>query len=172
MGNKVGRERESNMSNVIEVINELCQYDSEREWFEFNENWYKSDELGEYISAPSNSAAYEGRKQGYFIWGVNDKTHEIVGTDFNCNQDVKNEPLKHYLARQLTPDVNFKFEEEMINGKRLVMLTIPSAKSVPTAYARERYRIGSSKENLRKFPEKESYLFNIMSYGFPTMEKY
>lgn len=35
----------------------------------------------------------------------------------------------------------------------------------PTAYARERYiRIGSGKENLRKFPEKESYLFNIL-YG-------
>lgn len=159
------------MGNVIEVIHELCQYDSEREWFEFKENWYKPDELGEYISALSNSAAYEGRKQGYFIWGINDKTHKIVGTDFNCNQDVKNEPLKHYLARQLTPDVNFKFEEEIINGKRLVMLTIPAAKSVPTAYARERYiRIGSSKENLRKFPEKEAYLFNILSHGFPTME--
>ena len=171
MGNKLGRERESKMSNVTEVINELCQYDLEREWFEFKENWYKPDELGEYISAISNSAAYEGRKQGYFIWGINDKTHEIVGTDFNCNQDVKNEPLKHYLARQLTPDVNFKFEEDIVNGRRLVMLTIPSAKLVPTAYARERYiRIGSSKENLRKFPEKESYLFNILSHGFPTME--
>lgn len=159
------------MSKVIEVINELCQYDSEREWFEFKENWYKPDELGEYISALSNSAAYEGRKQGYFIWGVNDKTHEIVGTNFNCNKDVNNEPLKHYLARQLTPDVNFTFEEEMIDGKKVVMMMIPSAKSVPIAYARERYiRIGSSKENLRKYPEKEAYLFHILSHGFPTME--
>lgn len=171
VGDKASLERKSKMSKVIEVINELCQYDLEREWFEFKENWYKPDELGEYISALSNSAAYEGRKQGYFIWGVNDKTHEIVGTNFNCNKDVNNEPLKHYLARQLTPDVNFTFEEEMIDGKKVVMLTIPSAKSVPIAYARERYiRIGSSKESFRKYPEKEAYLFHILSHGFPTME--
>ena len=43
------------MSNVMEDINELCQYDSEYEWFEFKENWYKPDELGEYKSAISNS---------------------------------------------------------------------------------------------------------------------
>lgn len=36
----------------------------------------------------------------------------------------------------------------------------------PTAYSLERYiRIWSGKENLMKFPEKESYLFNIL-YGF------
>lgn len=36
----------------------------------------------------------------------------------------------------------------------------------PTTYSRERYiRIWSGKENLMKFPEKESYLFNIL-YGF------
>ena len=43
------------MSNVMEDINGLCQYDSECEWFEFKENWYKPDELGAYISALSNS---------------------------------------------------------------------------------------------------------------------
>ena len=159
------------MSNVIEIINELRAYDSEREWFEFKENWYKPDELGEYISALSNSAAYEGKKQAYFVWGVDDITHEIRGTNFNCNQDVKNEPLKHYLARQLSPDINFIFEETFIEGKKLVLLTIPAAKSVPTSYARERYlRIGSSKENLRKYPEKESYLFDVLRHGFPTIE--
>lgn len=75
------------------------------------------------------------------------------------------------MARQLTPTVNFTFEEEIVNGKKLVMLIIPSAKLIPTAFAKERYiRIGSSKENLRKFPEKESYLFNILNHGLPTME--
>ena len=159
------------MRDAIHIINELRAYDLEREWFEFKVNWYKADELGEYISALSNSAAWEGKQQGYFVWGIDDVTHEIKGTDFNCNQNVRNEPLKHYLARRLSPDINFMFEEVWSEDKKLVLLTIPAAKSVPTAYDRERYiRIGSSKENLRKYPEKESYLFDLLRHGHPTME--
>lgn len=159
------------MSSAAEIVNELREYDSEQEWFEFKENWFKANELGEYISALSNSAALAGKKNAYFVWGINDKSHEVVGTSFNCNQDVNNEPLKHYLARQFRPDINFVFEEVLIEEKRVVLLTVPSAKSVPTSFAKERYiRIGSSKENLRKYPEKEAFLFDILRHGLPTME--
>jgi len=48
-------------SILISKIDELRQYDTEREWFEFKENWNDPRELGEYISAISNSSAYEGR---------------------------------------------------------------------------------------------------------------
>ena len=59
----------------------------------------------------------------------------------------------------------------MIEGKRDVLLTIPAAKTVPLSYARERYiRIGSSKENIRKYPEKEAYLFEVLRHGHPTLE--
>lgn len=159
------------MKRAYEIIKELLEYDSEREWFEFKENWFKADELGEYISALSNSAAIAGKKYAYFIWGIHDQTHEIVGTNFNCNQDVNHEPLKHYLARKLSPDINFFFQDLVIDNKKVVLLIIPAAKSVPCSYARERYiRIGSSKENLRRFPEKEAFLFEVLRYGFPTME--
>ncbi len=78
--------------------------------------------MGEYISALSNSAAIMGKKFAYFVWGINDKNHEIVGTSFNCNQDVNHEPLKHYLARQFSPDINFTFEELLMEGKRIVLM--------------------------------------------------
>lgn len=61
MGDKIG--------NVIDIINELRSYDSEQEWFEFKENWFKADELGEYISALSNSVAYEGETSRIFCLG-------------------------------------------------------------------------------------------------------
>ncbi len=159
------------MGRLSEIIEELRRYDSEREWFEFKENWFKADELGEYISALSNSAAIAGKKFAYFVWGIDDQSHEIVGTSFNCNQDINHEPLKHYLARQFSPDINLVFDELIIEGKKIILLTIPAAKSVPTSYARERYiRIGSSKENLRKYPEKEAFLFEVLRHGFPTIE--
>ena len=158
-------------STLILKIDELRQYDTEREWFEFKENWNDPRELGEYISAISNSSAYEGRECGYVIWGIHDKTHEPVGTKFDPNQDVKGEPLKHFLARQIYPDVNFHFEEIYLEDKRVVILVIPAAKTIPTSFSEERYiRIGSSKEKLRKYPEKESFLFSILRTGFPTIE--
>ena len=159
------------MSDIQNLVKELCSYESEREWFEFKENWFEAFQLGEYISAISNSAAIECRPFGYFVWGVNNDTHEITGTTFNPNMDVKKEPLKHFLTRQLLPDLNFVFEQTEIAGKTIVVLKIPAAKTVPTAFANERYiRIGSSKENLRKYPAKESFLFDVLRHGFPTTE--
>ncbi len=159
------------MKNLSDIVNQLRSHKTEREWFEFKVNWFEPNQIGEYISAISNSAACAGKKEGYFVWGVNDKTHEIEGTDFDPDCDVKNEPLKHFLARQLAPDTNFEFAETFIENKRIVVLTIPAAKIVPTSFKNERYiRIGSSKENLRKFPEKESFLFAILRHGFPTIE--
>ena len=156
---------------LIARINELRGYKTEREWFEFKANWYEPTQLGEYISALSNAAAYDGQKTGYFVWGINNETHDVEGTNFDPNQDVKHEPLKHWLARQLSPDIDFRFDEGEIEGKRVVALIIPAAKNIPTSFKQERYiRIGSSKESLRRFPEKESILFDILRHGLPTME--
>ncbi len=160
------------MKNKLhDLLDELRSYDAEREWFEFKENWFDQTQLGQYISALSNSAAIEGRKNAYFVWGIHNDTHAITGTTFNSNMDIKNEPLKHFLARQVSPDLNFTFEETTYEGKKVVVLTIPAAKTVPTSFENERFiRIGSSKESLRKYPEKESYLFDVLRHGFPTIE--
>lgn len=156
---------------LISKVNELREYGTEREWFEFKENWFEPKALGEYISAMSNSAAYEGQEYAYFIWGVQDETHELADTKFDPHRDINGEPLKHFLARQLYPDIDFRFEEITIENKRVVVLIIPAAKTVPTSFAEERYiRIGSSKEKLRKYPEKESFLFSVLREGFPTIE--
>ena len=135
------------------------------------ESWFDQTQLGQYISALSNSAAIEGRKNAYFVWGIHNDTYSVTGTTFNSNMDIKNEPLKHFLARQITPDLNFTFNETVYEEKKFVVLTIPAAKTVPTSFSNERYiRIDSSKESLRKYPEKESYLFEVLRHGFPTIE--
>ena len=86
-----------------------------------------------------------GKEFGYLIWGVNNDTHELTGTTFTPHRDVKNEPLEHYLARLVTPDIGFYFKEIKIDGHRLVILVIPAATKVPTAFDGVRYlRIGSS----------------------------
>lgn len=41
------------------LLNELCAFDYEKEWFEFKENWFEDDELGKCISSMANAAAFE-----------------------------------------------------------------------------------------------------------------
>jgi predicted HTH transcriptional regulator len=119
----------------------------------------------------SNAAAMLGKDFAYLVWGVNNDTHDLTDTTFTYHRDVKGEPLEHFLARQITPDIGFSFHELSIKSKRLVILVIPAAKQVPTAFNNVRFlRIGSSKVNLSKYPERESQLFDILRNGLPTIE--
>lgn len=143
---------------------ELISMKNEREWIELKENWYNRTEIGEYISALSNSAALNRMSCAYMIWGVSDDNHQVVGTTFDYDKEEKGESLKHFLSRNLTPSINYTFQELTIDGKRIVCLTIPSAKIVPTEFNKERFiRIGSSKEQLRKYPQIEAELWTKLN---------
>ena len=157
--------------SIIDKVLELCSYKDEQEWFEFKENWFQPEELGEYVSALSNAAAFHYQEMAYFIWGVNDDTHEIVGTDFNQYCDYNKEPYQNYLARNLSPSINFSFVEVEIDGKRVVILLIPPAREIPTSFRENRFiRIGSSKNNIKKYPKREIQLFKILDGRVETIE--
>lgn len=156
--------------DLNKIVKELIAYPTEANWFEFKENWCEPYGIGEYISSLSNAAALEGEEYGYLVWGVNNNTHEITGTTFDYRVDVKNEPLEHYLARQIMPDNNFSFHEITMENKRVVVMVVPAASKIPTGFDGNRYlRIGSSKVNLNKYPERESNLFYVLRVGLPTM---
>ncbi|MBS4462667.1 putative DNA binding domain-containing protein [Aerococcaceae bacterium zg-B36] len=159
------------MEKYLKIINEIINKNVEEEWFEFKMNWSEPNGIGEYISALSNSAAMCKKEFAYLIWGINDETHEVVGTTFDFRGNVKNEPLEHYLARQTTPDVAFSFHEICYEEKRLVLLEIAKAKNIPTSFGGIRYiRIGSSKVNLVKYPEREANLFEVLRNVEQTIE--
>lgn len=127
--------------------------------------------MGEYVSALSNAAAFHYKKYGFFIWGVNNDTHEIVGTEFNQYCDYNQEPYQNFLARNLAPSINFSFEEIDIFGKRVVVMIIPAAEEIPTAFKEKRYlRIGSSKCNIKEYPKREIELFKILDGRTETIE--
>ena len=157
------------MGYVADVLNRCLSFGDETEWFEYKQGSAvsKADEVGEYISALSNSAVLYTEPNGYLIWGVHNKTHELTNTDFVYQRDVSkdsSEPFQHYLSRYVSPSLFFRFDEELIDGKRVVVLTIPAARIVPTEYKDVRYiRIGSSKEKLKKYPDREAALFRVLN---------
>ena len=60
----------------ISLVRELLKMDREATWVELKHNNSDPNEIGEYISALSNSAALEGRPFGYVVWGVDDSSHD------------------------------------------------------------------------------------------------
>lgn len=67
----------------MEFIYSLIGYPNETEWIEFKEGTSDPERIGRDISALANVAAYLGRPRAYKIWGVEDDTHALVGTQFD-----------------------------------------------------------------------------------------
>ena len=93
------------MGYVAEVVKRCRQYPDETEWFEYKKGSAVSsvDEIGEYISALSNGASMKGEPFGYLIWGIDDDTHSLAGTDFRYTRDVNHEPFELRLFRNVSP---------------------------------------------------------------------
>jgi predicted HTH transcriptional regulator len=71
------------------LIRELTSQPEENEWVEFKHNFHSPEEIGEQISALSNSACIHHQPFGYLAFGIEDKTHCIVGTDFKAKSYKK-----------------------------------------------------------------------------------
>lgn len=51
----------------FEQFKEIISYEFEKEWIEFKENWCNRDDIGQYISALSNSATICGVPFAYMF---------------------------------------------------------------------------------------------------------
>jgi len=142
---------------LVVLLNELRSLPAETEWLEFKQNNSKPEEIGEYISALSNAACLHDKPAAYLIFGIQDKTHAIVGTSYRVNTNkVGNEELENWLARLLSPRIDFKIKEIDIGDKHIVIFIIDPAHNQPVAFKNIAYiRVGSYKKKLLNFPEKE-----------------
>ncbi|MDR3245916.1 MAG: ATP-binding protein [Prevotellaceae bacterium] len=84
---------------LISLIDELTAQPKENEWIEFKHNFHSPEEIGERISALSNAARVHGQTFGYLVFGIENETHRIVGTDFKAKSHKKgNEEMENWLA--------------------------------------------------------------------------
>ena len=161
---------QKNMINSI--VEESRKYLYEQPWIEFKHNNCDPQEIGEYISALSNTAALFNQEHAFLIWGIDDKTHEIIGTSFVPQETkVGNQGLELWISTQLDPQIQFFFHTTEIKGKPLVLLEISCAHSAPVKFKSVDYiRIDSYKKKLKDFPDTERELWAIFSKKpFETM---
>ncbi|MGP8431879.1 ATP-binding protein [Paraburkholderia fungorum] len=151
---------------LIGLISELRALPAETEWVEFKHNKAVPEDIGEYISALSNSAALADKVHGYLVWGVDDATHDLLGTDYRPRQaKIGNEEIESWLLQRLSPKVQFQFLETEIDGRRIVVLEVGRAYRHPVQFQHVEFiRIGSYKKKLKDFPEKERALWRIFDH--------
>ena len=144
-------------------MDSLRQHGSEAEWLEFKCNNAKPEEIGEYISAVANSAALHGRQYGYIVWGVEDKSHDVVGTTFRPSLARQGgEELENWLEHLINPPVHMRFLEFECRGKLVSIVRVGRASGRPVRFKSEEYvRIGSYKKKLKDHPERERELWRL-----------
>lgn len=144
-------------TQLTALIKELVKQPKESEWIEFKHNYHSAEEIGERISALANSACLHNQSYGYLVFGIKDKTHEIIGTTFSVKSHKKGkEELEHWLVNRLDPKIDFRTHEfEFSEGVKISLFVIPAADNRPVEFMHKpSIRIGSYTRNLGDFPEK------------------
>ncbi|MFB3897790.1 MAG: RNA-binding domain-containing protein [bacterium] len=130
------------------LLDELRALSKETEWVEFKkaEQSFDFEALGQYFSALSNEANLKGKPSGWLIFGIEDKTHNIVGTQYRQNR-IELDNLKLGVANQTTNRITFQeiYELTLPEG-RVILFQIPAAPpGIPIAWKGHYYgRDGTS----------------------------
>ena len=144
------------------ILQRLIALPKENEWAEFKRNFHSEDEIGERISALANAAALFNKPFAYLVYGVDNETHQIIGTSFSPSKKmVGNNELENWLVQNLMPHIDFRIYEFIHDGKHVAMFEIPAAEHTPVTYKKVSYiRVGSITRLLKDFPDKERKIWN------------
>ena len=148
---------------LVSLVHELRKLPKETGWVEFKRNMTDPEKIGEYLSALANSAALLGKPNAYLVWGMDDKSHNVIGTEFRPGSvKIGNEELENWLLRLLSPKINFRLHELQIDERPVVLLEIGAAFRHPVRFKNQEFiRVGSYKKKLKGYPEKERALWRV-----------
>ena len=150
------------MENLDLLVNELRKLKNETGWVEFKHDNYKPEMIGQDISALANSAALSEKSCAYMVWGINDATHEIEGTDYDLQTLKKgNEELENWLRSMLSTNADFEYKAVDMPEGHVGILIIYKATNVPVTFQKIDYiRVGSYTKKLNEFPAIQSQLWD------------
>ena len=109
----------------------------ENEVVEFKQagNDYDTDKIGEYFSALANEANLRGMDAGWLVFGVDNKTRRVVGTNYRPDAE-RLQSLKMQMAENAEPRVTFRNIHELHhpNGRVLLMEVPAAPRGIPIAW--------------------------------------
>lgn len=144
------------------ILKNLILIPNETETVEFKENNFSPENIGKRISALSNSANLHNKKNAYLVFGIQDRTHNIVGTIFlPSGEKIGNDLLEFWLSQHMNPRIDFRIYEFKQDAKNIVLFEIPPAVNQPIKFNNIAYiRVGSTTPKLNDYPDKERQIWN------------
>lgn len=116
------------MEEYLKILQQLLAH-SENEVVEFKkaENSFDFDDLGRYFSALSNEANLREHPFAWLVFGVDNKTHAIVGTSYKDGEVALNK-LKQDMSQHTSDNLVFRdIVPVQLEGKRVLMFKIPAS---------------------------------------------
>ena len=111
---------------------------------------FSTGEIGEYFSALANEANLRCLPRAWLVFGVDNKTHKVIGTDYDASPDALNRAggIKYQITQSTDPGVCFSNIHVLdLPEGRVIMFEIPPApKGIPIAWKGHYY--SRSGENL------------------------
>ncbi|MBP5558068.1 MAG: ATP-binding protein [Bacteroidales bacterium] len=137
------------------LVKELCKLPKETGWVEFKHNNDDPKMIGEDVCALANTATLKDHDFAYMIWGVDDTTHDIIGTSVRLVQLKKGqEDIENWLRHQLSRNANFEFLEAETDGKHIEIIRVHKVLHIPVAFEKTEYiRSGSYTKKLNDYPD-------------------
>lgn len=113
----------------------IAEWESEVIEFKRAGNDFNTSIIGEYFSALSNEANFRNAETAWLVFGVDDKTRSVVGTDYRPEKD-RLQSLKMQIAQCAEPSITFRNIHEIITAQgRVVLFEIPPApQGIPIAW--------------------------------------
>ena len=155
------------MDNFAQLVDNLRAHETEEGWFEFKCNNYDPEMIGKDISALANAAAYHDKSYAYMIWGIDDKSHEIVGTEYDQYSLKKgNEEIECWLRKLLSNNAELEFHsfqmpDSQQNSRKITLLIICKAQNQTVTFKKEEYiRVGSYTKRLNEYPQMKAQLWD------------
>ena len=113
-------------------------------------NDYSTDRIGKYFSALANEANLRSAECGWLVFGVHDKTRQVVGTDYR-QDDARLDSLKMQIRDNAEPSISFRSIHVLDDADgRVLLFEIPAApRGIPIAWNGHYYaRAGESLTSL------------------------
>lgn len=153
--------------NLDILVKELCKLPKEVGWVEFKYNNCEPNMIGEDISALANTATLKDHDYAYMIWGVDDVTHDILGTNVRLQLAKKGgQELENWLRYLLSSNADFEMLNIEIGDKHVEILKIHKALNEPVAFQNIDYiRSGSYTKKLHEFPVLRAQLWDKLRHN-------
>lgn len=143
------------------LLQSLIDLPGETDWVEFKVNNDNPLSIGKYVSALANNAIFCGKERAYFVLGVEDSIHTVVGTTARLfAKTVGSEKFLFWLQKQLSPRLTVEHCELDVDDKHVEFLIVDPAYQHPVRFKETAYiRVDSNLQPLTSYPQREAKIW-------------